>query len=188
MEVCSAPLQQLRARFSFGIHCPTVFAERFTPLGLPTVLRFAPFRVRSFQCLLLDFEWIAKQHKPQKVGHLSVPASRISPERECASCEAGAMRGVALLRVSATIDKMRMLPWRLTTSEMPQMRDLGSKDKRIRLTTCGVADMHPWVCGFECGCQFETLSTPSTSLGRPKLMTRPVFSFLSRRYVRHWAA
>ena len=41
---------------------------------------------------------------------------------------------------------------------------------------------------FRCECQFETRSTPSTSLGRPKLMTSPVFSFLSRRYVRHCAA
>ena len=37
-------------------------------------------------------------------------------------------------------------------------------------------------------CQFETRSTPSMSLGSPKFMTSPVFSFLSRRYVRHCAA
>ena len=108
--------KQVLARFQFLGLCPTVLAgAAVTPFGLPTVLRFARFRVIGISLSVIGHKFAAKRRKPQKVGHLSVPASR----------------GRAL-SISTTVNKVRMIPERFAATETPQTRDLGLRARRYR--------------------------------------------------------
>ena len=141
--------QHLRARFSFCRHCSTVLAgEKVSHFCLPMVLRFARFRIMDISLSMIGLQVRRETAQIAKGWPFSVPASRISPERECASCEAGAMRGVALLRLPTTINQTCVFPHPLATADNVETRDLGLKARGVlrhprttppRSRVCGVS-------------------------------------------------
>ena len=95
MEDCFALFQHLRARFVFRGHSPTVLsADAVTPFGLPTIFRFARFRVIDNSLALNVLELSRETAQTEK-------KLAIFPFQPHA---------VALLRISATINRMLMIP------------------------------------------------------------------------------
>ena len=114
---------------------------------------------------------VAKRRKPQKQGHLFEPAFRgRAPAAICNSQERSHGPYASHDKQNTETRDLGLM----TYDDSRPVSDTGTD----RLTSCEVRDEN----------QLETRSMPSTSLDNPKFITRPVFSFLSRRYVRHCAA
>ena len=131
-ELGSAVLSSFFARVQFAGHCPTELAgAAATRLGLPTVLRFARFRVMGISLSAIGLQVRRETAQIAKGWPFSVPASR----------------GRAL-SVSAIINEMRVFPQPLATTDNAETRDLGLKTRKVvrhprttplRSRVCGVS-------------------------------------------------
>ena len=84
-------------------------------IGHPAFLRFARFRGTGLQVALIALKSAAKRRKPQKVGHLSVPA----------------FRGRALADIRDNQQNARG-PLAIRQRQNAETRDLGLKTRGVR--------------------------------------------------------